>query len=216
LGTGGSQLAAFADLEQRDISDIFDQYDLNDVTRGKMPTGQVSGRLVLALQDAAAIMQKPYLRHLESALEREGKVLVSIMLEYWTRPMWKRLIEDKEFLEIDPESAEGEQPDDERKEELKSLYAKALDRIAPIEETEGEDPISMLDLDITVLAGSSLPTHRMAKLEVAIDLYNGKIFDRQAALEFIDMPEAQKFSISKRMDKQEEKMALMNSAGGQL
>ena len=47
-----------------------------------------------------------------------------------------------------------------------------------------------------------MPTNRMAKLEVAIELVAGGIYDRQAALEYVDDPNRD--LILARMAKQDE------------
>ena len=62
-----------------------------------------------------------------------------------------------------------------------------------------------MDLDVTMTAGSSMPTNRMAKLEVAIEMVGAGIYDRQAALEYVDDPN--KELIVARMAKADEALA---------
>ena len=119
--------------------------------------------------------------------------------------MWERLLEKDEWETLRPdqpdgapeEIEEGSQEEQDRKEETRQKWEEALELIRPID-TSKPPGISLIDIDVKVVAGSSLPTNRMAKEQVALDKYNAGLYDRKAALEYSDDPNA--IPISKRMD----------------
>ena len=193
---------------------INDQYDLQDVMRGKPPKGQenASGRLVLALQDLAGMMSKPSLRSLESMIVRLGKVNMAIILQNWPRYMWERLLEEDEWETLRPNKAEGteEEPQEGTEEELKlreetrQKWEEALELIRPLDPA-APPGIGLIDIDVKVTSGSSLPTNRMAKDQIANEKYKIGLYDRKAALKYADDPEAE--AISKRMDERDAQLA---------
>jgi hypothetical protein len=205
-------------MVEADKADINDVYHLQDVVRGKLPQGQgqIAGRTVLALQDFAGMMSKPDMRKLESALIRLAKIIAVMMLKYWPRVKWERLLEDEERLDFAPEGTEerkqldGLEEEDE-KEQIQKVIAqkweKALELIRP-KDLKQPPGLSLLEMDVKITAGSSMPTNRIAKMEMAMELYGGEqgkgIYDREAALEYIDDP--MKDKILMRMKKQEELM----------
>jgi hypothetical protein len=167
----------------------------------------MSGRLGLALQDTGTIMQNPSIRGLESSLERLGKLLLSIILRSWPRSKWESLVTEDRIREFrPPEDPMNEQTDFDKTDELKQQemmerqekWAAAVDKIT----SEG---IGVVDFNIAITAGSSLPTNRLLKEETAIEKYKIGLYDRQAALEYSGEPHAKE--IAKRMDQREMQMA---------
>lgn len=189
----------FVVLEERDNNYILDQYDSHDVVRGKMPQGSPSGRVVLALQDMAGTMSKPSLRLLEAALVRLAKVVIAMALKYWPRMMWERLIDEEEMFSWTPDGMVNNDPreanfNSPENVEIKAKWQAALKKLDVL---DGGQQVNLMDLDIKFTAGSSLPTNRMAKNEIAIDLFAKGLYDREAALEFSEDPN--KDRIIKRM-----------------
>jgi len=207
LSPGTVDLSGLAMRIEEDKQNIDDQYDLPEVMRGKIPKGQenMSGKLGLALQDTASMMQNPTLKELEVALVKGAKAELAIILRVWPKYMWDRLLPEGGRETKYPE---GEEPPDGTKdnEELEKIekvenrkkWDMALQKI-------NKDKIKLVDLDIRLTAGSSLPTNRMAKEQIAIEKFKVGLYDRQAALEYSSDPKAEE--ISDRMDTKEEKMA---------
>lgn len=203
LQSGAMDATRFLELRKIDEGDINDQYDMHDVMRGKIPEGtDPSGRVVLALQDMGGMMSKPFLRAFESALIRLGKVNMAMVLRYWPRYMWERLLEEDEWTQWMPEEDKAkldtEEVPEDMKEEIRGKWEDALKKIT------GEPGISLLDLDVKLTAGSSLPTNRIAKAQLAIEYKGAEIYDAEAALEYIDDPNKDK--VIARMRKREEAM----------
>lgn len=192
MPSGGMDIGRFIELEQLADRDIDDQYDLHDVMRGKIPKGQdnMAGRTVLALQDMGGMMSKPFLRKLESALINLGKLDMVLILRNWPRSMWERLLEDEEKPPNESKEAMMEQDEDSQDDlalMVAQKYQQALDRIRPQDPAQPPG-IDLMDLDVRITAGSSMPTNRMAKASLAIEKVQAGIYDAEAALEYEDDP----------------------------
>jgi hypothetical protein len=199
-------------LERVAKEDVQDFYDMQDVMKGKVPTGDPSGRTVLALQDMAGMMSKPFVRALESTLVRLGKANIAVILQNWQRPQWERLIEPDEMGSWVPKEqqkppnpmemmgGEQEKPDAEA---IKGKWMQALELIKPSDPIK-EGGISLVDVDVRVAAGSTMPTNRMARAAMAMELTKGGIYDAEAALDYIDDPK--KDQIAARMKAKEQAM----------
>lgn len=198
--SGQMNMQGFIILEDRADNDIDDQYDLHDVMRGKPPKGgeDASGRVVLALQDLGGMMSKPFLRALESTMVRVGKVICVLMLDTWPRAMWERLLEQDDWMKWTPD---GQQ--EEADPSIQQKWIQALEKIRP-SDPNAESNLSLLDFDIRMTAGSSMPTNRIAKMQMAIEMTTAGIYDTEAALEYVDDPNKDK--IVKRMKENEAAM----------
>ena len=207
-------------------NDVDDMYDMHDVMRGKIPPGDPSGRTIIALQDMAGMMSKPFTRNLEAALARLGKVNMAIILKTWPRSMWERLIEQDEYSTWQPEeekkpadpmeamNGQDQGPTAQEQQETQNRWKQALDLIRPQDPT-AEAGISLLDVDVRVAAGSTTPTNRMARAALAMDMVKMGIYDPQAALDYIDDP--RKEQIIKRLQAREQaamQAAMMKEGGG--
>jgi len=137
-----------------------------------------------------------------------------MILKNWPRLMWERLIEPDEMgswvpkqeqkppnpMEMMGGGGEEQKPDEEA---IRAKWMQALDLIRPAD-TSKESGISLLDVDVRVAAGSTMPTNRMARAAMAMDLVKGGIYDAQAALDYIDDPH--KDEIAARMQAREQAM----------
>jgi hypothetical protein len=233
IQAGNMNISQFIQLEQEANQDIDDQYDLHDVMRGKEPaSSSASGRMVLALQDMGGTMSKPFLRRLESSLVALAKVNMAIMLNHWPRQMWERLIEKTELeggfapegtdeakslqqqgqqqegFNITPEDAQISR--DKLQQTINNKWLQALEKIRPSDMSKPPG-ISLLDIDVRMTAGSSMPTNRIAKSEIAMEMYKNGLFDRRAALMYMDDPNTE--TIVKRMEQQEAQLAQMQALG---
>jgi hypothetical protein len=139
----------FIELEKTGDQEIDDQYDMQNVMKGKLPSGrssEMSGRLVLALQDMGGMMSKPFLRTLESSLVRLGKVNIAMALRYWPRHMWERLIEPDELETWTPDKPgagieQEEEPDGEL---IRQKWLNALEMVRPADPNK-EPNISIME-----------------------------------------------------------------------
>lgn len=214
MAGGGVNLAGFIQLEAQADADIDDQYDLQDVMRGKIPPGneRTSGKMVLALQDMGGTMSKPFLRKVEGGLVRLAKANMAIILQFWHRGMWERLLEPEEMMTKVPQDMvepEGLANDTAAQYANRNKWLEALEKIRPMDPTK-ESGLSLLDFDVKMTAGSSLPTNRIAKYSLAVELATAGIYDQQAVLEYVDDPNKER--ILERM-KQQQTMLLQQEAG---
>ncbi|MFH2100101.1 MAG: hypothetical protein ABIJ95_11360 [Pseudomonadota bacterium] len=217
LTPGTFDASKFLQLEGQAVQDVNDQFDMHDVMKGKVPQGQsgASGRMILALQDMGGMMSKPFLRRLESTLVSLAKVNVGLILKHWTIANWMRLLEDEEMATMAPEEPTGRIPQDsaEMRQTQRNKWLEAIEKIRPLDENM-PPAISLLDLDVRMVAGSSAPTNRIARMQAAIELTQAGIYDAEAALQYIDDPE--KDRIVQRLKAKEEAMMqaeMMKKAG---
>lgn len=189
----GTTTAELINMEQIDKADIQDEFDINDVLRGKIPQGQsnMAGRTVLALQDMVGVMNNPFAVSFENCICRLGRAIAALMVKEWPQSMWKRLIETDEMKTWQPENekqvdAHGNQippqPD-----AITQRWMQAIELIRPSDPNK-ETGIKLIDIDVKILAGSTQPTNRMAKQGVAIEMVQAGIYDAEAALEYVDDP----------------------------
>jgi hypothetical protein len=194
LQPGSLEAGQFLNLEQHGKEEIDDQFDMHDVMRGRIPPGQkqIAEKTVLALQDMGAVMKRPFLRNLESALVRVAKAVIVLCLTKWPQLMWLRLLEEDE---LSPTSL------DENGRPTSEKWIRAIEKIRPSDQS-APPGFSLMDLDIAIEAGSSMPTNRMARGVMAIEYVKSGIYDAEAALYYIDDP--QKEEVAKRMKAREE------------
>lgn len=175
-------LNALISLEEMASQGIDDLFDMQDVVKGKMPPGEraPSGRVVLALQDKAGVMSTPFQSKLEESLNRLAKAIIVLMLRHWPQYMWRQMIDDTDFMQWTPE---GQQEPDEA---IRQKWMAALERVRP--QDMAQQGLTLMDIDVKVEAGSSLPTDRTLKQAIAIEMYEKQLYDRETALEYTDDP----------------------------
>jgi hypothetical protein len=238
IPSGTVQTAHFLEIMGEAKRNIDDVYDAPPVVKGEIPEGtDPSGRTVLALSDMAGTASKPKLSSEEGALVRLAKVNIAIALQKWHREQWKRLIEKDEMQNWLPEDEKEKvqqflkkeqapqngmmsgmpstQPmplPDNIKKQIAERWEAALELIRPADYSKPPG-IEMIDLDVGITAGSSMPTNRIAKREIAREDFKMGLIDRKAALKYADDPEYEE--ISARMDEAEQaKMQMELTAKG--
>lgn len=217
LQPGAVDLRGLQERILHDERNIDDAYGQTEVAQGKVPQNleRMSGRLGLALQDSSYLMQSPAIRGLESALERLGKVILAIILDKWPRSKWLSLISNDKVRSFVPdEESNSPRPNPNENPEAANVeFAKrrqhwlaALDKLLSLQ-------MNVADFQVRITAGSSLPTNRMFREEMAIEKYRIGLYDRRAALEHSDDPYA--VETADRIDKREIEMAqVAGKAGG--
>jgi hypothetical protein len=226
LPPGASQSERHLELVAAAEKAIADQFDAPPVVKGEIPQGaDPSGRTVLALQDMASTVSKPKIGSLEGSLVRLAKVNTVLELQKWPREFWERLLEEDEWTSWIPEKEKsqllagdqeqtgappGEMPEltDETKKVIKERWEQALELIRPADYSKPPG-INLIDVDVKIVAGSSMPTNRIAREQVAMEKFKVGLYDRKAALEYSDDPKSEEIAL--RMD-QAEKAAMQAEA----
>jgi hypothetical protein len=213
-GTTSSELMA---MEQRDEVALNDEFDMQEVMKGKLPPGVDSGKLVIALQDQAGMMSTPFLGVVESTIEKTAKVIFSLMLRHWPRQMWERLIDPDEVSnwqpekdkKIDQNTGETVPPDPN---DIQAKWIAAVDQVRPADITK-DPPIDLEGLHIKIVAGSTTPTNRMAKRLDAMEMVKAGIYPPEIALDYIDDPNADKAKIMLQQQKQQQMQMMVARSG---
>ena len=65
--------------------------------------------------------------------------------------------------------------------DIRSKWVQAIDLIM-------NQKVSLVNVDVKVSAGSTLPTNRMLKREDAVEMVKAGIYDQEAALDYVDDP----------------------------
>ncbi|KKK70566.1 hypothetical protein LCGC14_2922710, partial [marine sediment metagenome] len=114
------------------------------------------------------------------AVVRLGKLIVVLMLRHWPHSMWERLLEDDELNdETVVNKATGETSGDR--------WKQALTRVRP--QDYGRPPdVTLADIDVKVVAGSMMPTNRIAKSLLAMEYVQSGIYRPKDALRYLDDP----------------------------
>jgi len=227
VSSGAVDVMQLVRLEEKADQEIQDIYEVQEVDKGKPPKGneKVGWQTVSLLQQGSSTMSGPSRRRMESALVRLAKVVVSMMLKHWQRYMWERLLEDEERFNFAPEGTqefkqkqefaeEGqapsqEDPMEEVRQKIAAKWEAALEKIRPKDFSQPPG-MSLIDIDVKITAGSSMPTNRIAKGQMAIEYVKSGIFDAEAALEYIDDPNKEKIvERLKRKAESEQQAAMM-------
>ncbi len=166
-------------LEDRANADVDDVFNLTPVLKGEAETGRMSGRLAAMLKEFGMEGNSYLLTAAEWAYRKLGVALVVIALREWPFRYWERLLEEEDYIKDDQGNNTGQ---------LDPGFIKALDLI------KAKD-VSIIDYDIGIRAGSSLPANRMARLDMALELAKepvppDAIYDAEAVLTYLDDPQA--------------------------
>ena len=121
-------------------------------------------------------------------------------LQSWPDRYWQRLLEDEDY-ETDPQG----------KKVLMPTFQKALELIKTKD-------VSIIDYDIGIRAGSSLPANRMARLDMALELakepvHPDAVYDREAVLTYLDDPQAD-MVLKRHNDRQQMRQQLQQMGQG--
>jgi len=205
----GTTSGELMQMEIRDEQALNEEYDMNDVMKGKTPPGVEAYRAIASLQESGAMMSNPFIGALEGAIEKTAKVIYALMRKHWPREMWERMIDDDEKTSWQPDrdkkyneaTGDIEKPDPE---DVSMKWAAALDKVCPLDPDQ-QETVDLENLDIRIVAGSTQPTNRTAKSLMAMDKIKAGMYDAEAALEYDDDPNKEK--VIARM-RQKEKMMM--------
>lgn len=184
-------------LEDRANQDLDDVFNLSPVLKGEAETGRMSGRLASMLREFGMEGNSYLLASMEEAYRRIGVCLIVMALNEWPFHYWERLIEDED----------------------KDEQGKLLTGIqVALQKLQAKD-VSVIDYDIGIRSGSSLPSSRMARLDFAVELsrepvHPDAVYDVEAVLSYIDDPQAE--AVLRRKSKLKQAMNQIQQMGGQL
>jgi len=192
-------------LEDRANADLNDVFNLTPILKGEAETGRMSGRLAAMLKEFGMEGNSYLITALEAAFRKLGVCLIAIALKEWPFHYWQRLIEEEDY---DPET-----------QQLTPDYQKALETL------KGND-VSIIDYDVGVRSGSSLPINRAAKVDMSVELAStpvpdNAIYDAEAVLHMLDDPQAKQVlkrrsKVKQLIDKQQAMLKDMEQMANQL
>lgn len=165
------------ELEARSQRDADDAWQLNPALRGELESAHMTGRLSMLLKESGLEGSSYFMVALEEFFRRIAVAVTAIELKFQDPQYWEKLLEEEDFVK-DPEGNPTPQP-------LPPIAA-------ALQKFQARD-VQMLNWDIEVQSGSSLPSSRYAQLEFFMELGKNPIhpqspIDAQAILEYVDMP----------------------------
>lgn len=166
-------------LEDRARASLNDVFNLTPILKGEAETGRMSGRLATMLKENGLEGNSYLITTAEWAFRKLGICLLVMALNDWPMRYWERLLEEEDYR-LD-ENGDPSQ-------DLLPGFVKALEKIRAKQ-------VDIIDYDIGIRAGSSLPTNRLAKLDMAMELakepvHPDAVYDAEAILRYTDDPQS--------------------------
>ncbi len=158
---------------------------VHDVTRGERPASITSGVAIQTLTQSAQSRIKLKMQYLEDSLARIGSLWVNRMIQFWVLPRQLRvMVSAKDF----------EQAEQDMMMTGQQFMAKPMvnGQVPIFTNIQGEEIDG--DWDIDVVAGSTMPVNKNARLQLLIQLAQTMgedgmpMIDRQTLLENSELP----------------------------
>jgi len=143
-------------------NDIDHQLGLYEMSQGNSAVAPHTYKATVALDEFGQRKMKSKLADIESGLTRLGHVVIPIMQQLYTTQKMVRLIQPNNSMS---EYVVNKRLYDDKTGEIKVL-----------------NDITVGKYDVVVVTGSTMPTNRMAQLEMYMDAYKNGIIDKQEVL----------------------------------
>ena len=174
--------AGIFQLQQLDKSEFETISGQFDVVQGRTPTGIEAAAAIAELQEAAQVRTQPKIDTLESALEDVGQIMLLLIQSNFTEEKALMLLGEEgrreEVVVNEPRSL------DEAEEELDI----ALEDASKVEVITRALDLTRGDFDVEILAGSTLPINKNARLNEALLLLQAGAIDPEELLTTINHP----------------------------
>lgn len=141
---------------------------ISATTQGRRPAGVTAGTAIHALQEATESKIRMKARNLEYAVEEIGKIIIDLMLQFYT--------EERMFRTYDKAT---------NTEMVGTMMVNTEEGKIYI---NGKPQFDIQDYDVRVRAGSMMMTDREAKTDLELTMFKIGLTDQQACLEGIDYP----------------------------
>ena len=170
------------ELESRAQHDADEAWQLNPALKGEAESSKMSGRLALLLKESGLEGSSYFMVALEEFFRRIATAITAIELQFQLPTYWDRILEEEDFQkQQDPQTGEEvvtQQPLPYIMEALTKLKGKQVD---------------IMNWDVEVQSGSSLPSSRFAQLEFFMELSKNPVhpdspMDVEAILDLVDYP----------------------------
>ena len=143
-------------------NDIDHQLGLYEMSQGNSQVAPHTYKATVALDEFGQRKMKSKLADIEAGLNRLGNVIIPMMQQLYTTQKMVRLIQPNNSL---TEYSINKKMYDDKTGEIKVL-----------------NDITVGKYDVVVVTGSTMPTNRMAQLEMYMDAYEKGIIDKQEVL----------------------------------
>jgi hypothetical protein len=171
-------LSKVFELENRARTDVDDAFNLTPILKGEAETGRMSGKLAAMLKEFGMEGNSYFLANSEEAFRKKGICICVMALNEWPFEYWERLLEEEDYIKENGIPTKNLLPDIE----------------VALKKIKNKD-VSIIDYDIGIRSGSSLPDNKMMKLNMAMELATMQVdpsapADAEYVMEKIDDPAA--------------------------
>ena len=184
---------------------------VHDVTRGERPASITSGVAIQTLTQSAQSRIKLKMQYLENSLSTLGAMWISRMIQFWVLPRQLRvMVSAKDFEQAQQDMMMNGQ----------QFIAKPMvnGQVPIFTNIQGEEIDG--DWDIDVVAGSTMPVNKNARLQLLIQLAQTTaedglpMVDRQTLLENSELPNVEeilgRFETAKQVQAEQQAQASQN------
>ena len=160
---------------------------INDVTQGRRPTGITAAEALQTMQEAAQTRIRLKERNLQVSLSRLGELVISRMMQFYTKPRVIRLVGDgaewPSYIEWYVEDTDEGSTMTSRKYEFDQ---ESKSYVQPDDWNTSEPSRGIFD--VQVVGGTSLPFLREKRGSLAMKLYEQQVIDKESLLDTLDWP----------------------------
>ena len=159
----------------------------SEITQGRKPSGVTAGSAIETVQEAAQTRIRLKERNLQVSLSQCGRMVIALMMQYYTQPRVARLTGTDvwpEFFEFFVEDL----PEESKIKYTKKGYKfdEAQNRYIEGETTQG---ISKGIFDVKILSGTALPFAKAQRSNIAFRLFDSKVIDPEELLKTLEWPD---------------------------
>lgn len=161
-----------------------------DVTQGAAPNGVTAGNAIMALQDSAQTRMRLKSRNLDAALQDMGQLYKSRLMQFTPAPRVVRLTNNEnatKYFKYSIEPVTDENGNQHKKLSVRD-YVQNPQTGQYGEALQTRDYIIKADFDVKVSTGSTLPTAKAQRANLAQMLFNSKAIDQIEFLKAVEWP----------------------------
>lgn len=188
------------------LQSMIDQISgIHDVTQGRKPAGITAAQAIETLEDAAQTRIRLKERNLETSLSKMGRIIVSIMLQYYRQPRWVAISGDNpdipNYMNFFIEDVNGGYQITQQH----HLWNTQAQQYEPQATKVATSPKSVFD--VKVVAGTALPQQKAQRANLALKLREMQTIDDQEVLTTLEWPNKEAVLQRKQMEMQAQQQA---------
>ena len=171
-----------------------------DITQGRRPEGITAASAITTLQEAAQTRIRLKDRNHSVFLQKLGKQVVFLMLQYYTAPKVLRITGKENWQDVFEFHVSKTEDGKKILNKRKYIYDEASKTYNKENNVQQKEMKGIFD--IIVQSGTAMPYNKANKINTAFKLFELGVIDKEALLEATDFPNAEE--ITRRMQEAEQ------------